>query len=355
MEEGQRLLPLEGLEEPAKQPVGEHLRPLRLTSAYDLYWYFAAERQAIFFRRLRGEAPPWTQDSVLGSYKFTNAYRALDRTSQYLIRNVIYRPDLPTSPREVFFRIVLFKLFNRIETWNYLEQAVGAPTWEAFSFELYDGLLSELLAVGVPIYSSAYIMPPGTKQWGHDKKHRNHLAMLQRMILDEVPEQLTQTTRMQDGFDLLHSYPTIGDFLAYQLITDINYSLLVDYSESEFVVPGPGALSGIRKCFSYSAGLNAEELIRFVADRQEEEFARLGIKFSSLWGRRLQFIDCQNLFCEIDKYTRVSNPEITGLFKRTRIKRRFSPNPEALKVWLPPKWRLTTGTDDGNALTERSS
>ena len=58
------------------------------------------------------------------------------------------------------------------------------------------------------------------------------------------------------------------------------------------------------------------------------------------WGRRLQLIDCQNIFCEVDKYTRVSNPEIAGLFKRTRIKRRFSPNPEKLDVWFPPKWKL---------------
>ena len=51
------------------------------------------------------------------------AYRASDRVSQYLIRNVIYRHD--QGPEEVFFRIMLFKLFNKIETWELLEEHSG--------------------------------------------------------------------------------------------------------------------------------------------------------------------------------------------------------------------------------------
>ena len=67
-------------------------------------------------------------------YKFTNAYRASDRVSQYLIRNVIYRDDMPKSPREVFFRIVLFKLFNKIDTWKLFEQVLGPITFEDYRF-----------------------------------------------------------------------------------------------------------------------------------------------------------------------------------------------------------------------------
>jgi len=317
-----------------------HLRPLGTTLAYDLFWLFAAERQNIFLRRLKGERPPWTDDVILKTFKFTNTYRILDRTSQYLIQHVIYRDGPSNSPSDVFFRIVLFKLFNKVDTWKYLEEAVGGISWKAYDFHLFDEILTRLISQGVAIYSSAYIMPPGTQQWGHAKKHRNHLALLECMMRDRVPEQLMSTRRMQDGFEVLRAYPTIGDFLGYQLITDINYSEIVNYSESEFVVPGPGALSGLHKCFSKFAGLNGPELIRLVADRQDAEFERLSVSFPSLWGRRMQLIDCQNVFCEIDKYTRMSNPEIRGLFNRTRIKRRFSANPEPLSVWFPPKWNL---------------
>ena len=64
-----------------------HILPLKPTVVYDTYWRFAAERQEIFFRRVvRTSQPPWTADPILAEYKFTNAYRASDRVSQYLIR-----------------------------------------------------------------------------------------------------------------------------------------------------------------------------------------------------------------------------------------------------------------------------
>lgn len=317
-----------------------HISPARPSPAYDIYWRFAVERQRIFFSRITNHSEPWTTDPILSTHKFTNAYRASDRTSQYLIRNVIYREDLPNTAREVVFRIFLFKVFNRIETWELLESALGRLIYEDYSFEEYDQVLSESMSAGKPIYSSAYIMPPGTKQWGYKKKHRNHLMMIKRMMDDNLPDHIAATSRMQDGYALILNYPTMGEFLAYQLITDINYSEIVDYSEMEFVVPGPGALSGIRKCFLDTGGLNSAEIIRFMADRQEWEFERLNLEFSSLWGRPLQLIDCQNLFCEIDKYTRISNPEIRGTSNRTRIKHRFKPNSDSLTFWYPPKWGL---------------
>jgi hypothetical protein len=88
--------------------------PLKPTEVFDTYWRFAAERQEIFFARAAGLPPPWTEDDILARFKFTNAYRAADRVSQFLIRRVIYRADLPGSADEVFFRTILFKLFNRI-------------------------------------------------------------------------------------------------------------------------------------------------------------------------------------------------------------------------------------------------
>ena len=106
--------------------------PLKPTPVYDSYWRFAAERQHVFFRRLKRLPPPWTDDPILQTYKFTNAYRASDRVSQYLIRRVIYRDDLPDDPAEVVFRVLLFKLFNRIETWELLEKAVGPRDLRGF-------------------------------------------------------------------------------------------------------------------------------------------------------------------------------------------------------------------------------
>jgi hypothetical protein len=317
-----------------------HLAPAKVSEVYESYWRFAAERQAVFFRRARGEGSPWTSNAVLATYKFTNAYRASDRVSQYLIRHVIYRADLPNTPREVFFRILLFKLFNKIETWELLERSLGPITVEDYRFAPYDEVLSRAMRDGRRIYSAAYIMPPGSSAFGRSAKHQNHLLLLERMMEDRLPERLAQTRSMQDGFEKLRAYPTIGDFLAYQIITDVNYSEITGFSEMDFVVPGPGARDGLRKCFTDPGGLNEPELIRLMADLQEQEFERLGLDFQSLWGRRLQLIDCQNLFCEVDKYARVAHPQIAGRTCRTRIKQKFEPTPAPIAHFYPPKWKL---------------
>lgn len=320
--------------------VSNHLAPAKTTAVYDSYWRFAAERQRVFYRRVLGTAWPWTENPVMAVYKFTNAYRASDRVSQYLIRRVIYRDDLPKSADEVVFRILLFKLFNKIETWERLELALGPISFADYRFDRYDEVLSKAMAEGHRVYSAAYIMPPGSSAFGCRAKHQNHLKLLEMMMAQALPEKLASARSMQKGFELLRAYPTIGDFLAYQFVTDVNYSEVTDFSEMDFVIPGPGARDGLRKCFADTGGLSDAELIRLMADRQGEECARLGLEFPSLWGRPLQLIDCQNLFCEVDKYARVAHPEAAGLTGRTRIKQKFAAQAQPIEFWYPPKWGI---------------
>ena len=321
-----------------KPSMMSRLSPAKPTIVYETFWRFAVERQEVFFRKLQGLPAPWTTDAILARHKFTNAYRASDRVSQYLIRHVIYEGD--QSPEEVFFRTMLFKLFNRIETWEMLRERLTAICRADYSFQKYDDILSEALAAGTRIYSAAYMMPSGRGSFGHTRKHRNHLLLLERMLADDVPQRITSASSMAQAFEVLRSYPTIGNFLAYQFVTDLNYSEVTDFSEMEFVVPGPGALDGIRKCFSDLGGLTEANLIRVVTERQEDEFERLGLRFRDLWGRRLQLIDCQNLFCEVSKYARVKHPQIEGLSNRTRIKQSYRPSTRPIPYWYPPKWGI---------------
>jgi len=318
----------------------KHLAPLQVTAVYDTYWRFAAERQRVYMQRVANQPAPWTADPIISIHKFTNAYRASDRVSQYLIQRVIYRDDLPKSPEEVLFRILLFKLFNKIETWELLERHFGEVTLAGYKFKYYDHVLANAKAAGERIYSAAYIMPPGSAAYGYAAKHQNHLQLLEQMCKDKLALKLGKLRRMQQGFELLKAYPTIGDFLAYQFIVDVNYSEITDFPEMEFVVAGPGAKDGLKKCFTHTAGLNEPELIRLMADLQTYEFERLGLKFESIWGRQLQLIDCQNLFCEVDKYSRVAHPDISGISGRSRIKQKFVSSGLVLQPWYPPKWNL---------------
>lgn len=327
------------------------LSPAKITEVYDSYWRFAAERQEVFFKRLTGAQPPWSSDPILNRYKFTNVYRASDRVSQYLIRNVIYNTHLPSSPKETLFRILLFKLFNKIETWELLVSNFGDLTFEDYNFRHYDAVLSNAISKGKRIYSAAYIMPSGKSSFGFARKHANHLKLIELIVESNTHKRLAVAKTMQQAFEIMKHFPTLGDFLAYQLTIDINYSNIINFSECEFVVPGPGAKGGISKCFSDTGGLNNVELIKLMTDRQEKEFERLNIPFKNLWGRPLQLIDCQNLFCEVDKYARVKHPEIKGLSDRTRIKQTFKATIKPIDFWFPPKWDINQNISPVNHKT----
>ena len=302
---------------------------------YRAYWWFASERQRVFLRRTAGELAPWTSDPIIARFKFTNTYRASDRVSQFLIREVIYRDDF--APDETLLRIVLFRLFSKPSTWQALEREFGPICHATLRDDRVGRLLEDLQRKG-PIYTSAFILC-ANKAYGHDQKFRNHLALVQHMFCRRaLPRAVARARSLADIYEALLAYPLIGPFMAYQLAIDINYSELVDFDEDEFTVPGPGAERGIRKIFPSARPRDMAPIITRMAANQEEEAAMLGIELPTLFGRRLHAIDCQNLFCELDKYARVAFPEITS--DRTRIKAAFKPSREPLELFSPPKWRI---------------
>jgi hypothetical protein len=305
----------------------------------DTYWGFANERQNIFFNKI-SNSEILTLDPILTKHKFTNAYRASDRVSQYLIKNVIYGDSIH-SEEDVLFRILLFKIFNKIDTWGLLESEFGNISASNFNFTAFNIVLQDAMDANESIYSGAYIMASGKSIFGFDRKHENHLKLLEKKILNEkFIDKVKSSKSLEQLYYYLLELPTFGSFLAYQFAIDINYSELVNFDEMDFVVPGPGAKDGIRKCFTDCGSYNDMDIIKYVTDIQEKEFDRLGLDFQELWGRRLQLIDCQNLFCETDKYARVAHPEIDGISNRKRIKQIYKPKNEAIKLFYPPKWDI---------------
>jgi len=313
-------------------------RALQPTPVFDTYWRFAAARQRVYLARLGEARPAVPADPVIAAHRFTNCFRACDRVSQYLIGTVSYRG--PQEWQEVFFRTLLFKMFNKVSTWQLLEEQVGEVAWEGYGFEAYDRVLSKAFASGQRLYSAAYITPPPAL--GQARKHANHLRLLELMMDRGAPHRVQQAGSMREAYQVLLGFPALGPFLAYQYLIDLNYAAGLSFSEMDFVVPGPGARDGIRKCFGAAADGIEAEVIRYMADTQQDHFDRLGLDFSGLRGRPLQLIDCQNLFCEVDKYARVAHPEVAGISGRSRIKQLYRPEAAPVTAWFPPKWGINT-------------
>ena len=312
--------------------------PIPRDGIYKFYWYFASERQQTFQRRVGGQPGPWTDDPILQEYKFCNVFRAADRVSQYMIREICYH-DEPCSPEDRIFQIVAFRTFSKIDTWRSLRDYLGRhPTLDDLADGSFGEGLEQVKVRNGGLYTGAFILC-AADAYGQPSKHRNHVELFRHMFLkDEMGETLQEARSLRDVYEKLHQYPLMGDFMSYQIAIDLNYSTVINFSENDFTQAGPGALRGIRKCFEDLRDYSPPEIILWMVEHQEEEFARLGLPFNGLWGRQLHAIDCQGLFCETDKYCREAAPELASA--RKRIKARFTPTPEPFRLFFPPKWDI---------------
>lgn len=313
-------------------------QPVPRPGVYELYWTFAARRHAAFERRVAGKPPPWSDDPILQRFKFCNVFRAADRVSQYLIRHVAYGASTDT-PEDRLFQIVAFRTFSQPATWDGVVARLGrAPTLEDLSSGRFELALDQVKQERGGLYTGAFILC-ATKAFGFDEKHRNHVALFKHMFLqNDAGNRLRAAESLRSVVKLLQAFPLTGEFMAYQLAIDLNYSDLLNFDEDDYTQAGPGALRGLAKVFVDLGDYSPSDAILWMVERQERELQRLGLEFSGLWGRRLHAIDCQGLFCEVDKYCREAVPELRS--NRSRIKAKFAPSSEPLPLYFPPKWGI---------------
>lgn len=302
------------------------------------YFYFIQERMNIFWGRYNHH-DHLTDDPILQEYKFTNVYRASDRVSQYLIKNVIYKDLDRYAPEDVLLRILVFKVFNRIETWEYLNKHLDVRV-NTFNVERLSKLLTKRQK-DYPIFSNAYMMAGSHVRYADIKtKHQVWLQMIEdEFIQGRGAEKVLDAMSMSEVYNQLRDYPLIGDFLAYQYTIDFNYSPYLNFDEDSFVKAGVGAVRGIKKCF-LSFGNSFEDAIYYIHDHFEELQERYGYTdFRPLPGRKLKLIDLQNCFCETDKYLRAKMPELK--VGNVRIKQHYKPTKEMINFYFPDKWGVT--------------
>lgn len=309
--------------------------------AFKYYFYFLQERMNIYWKKCKGQIGQLSDDDILNTYKFTNVYRSTDRVSQYLIRNVIYNEDVTDfNEVDILLRIIIFKIFNKIETWEYLENKLGVLRQSNFNLDKINMLLLERRQ-NQPIFNNAYMMTGTHKNYNHlNYKHEKWLQMVNNELLNNgIFRRIIKAKSLNEIFDLLNSCSFIGRFLAYQYTIDFNYSTFIDFSENSFVKAGIGAIRGIKKCFKTLGDYSFEDAIRFTQENLEGLQAKYGFtSFENLYGRKPTLIDLQNCFCETDKLLRAKLPELN--MGNVRIKQKYRNHSEPLSFYFPPKWGI---------------
>lgn len=268
------------------------------------FLWFMCERQRIWERKeVEEQPPPWTDDPVLQKYHFCNVYRRLDAGTQYLLENIVGQGD----DADVFFNIIFYRFLNLPTSY---EVAGGFTPVEEFDPEY---VVEELTVQSqdFTVFSPAYRISP-TRFADSDSKLENiFYGIFRDDILENFPEYY-QGVMQSESLEIAHRVLTqirgVGDFLGYELVTDMNYDLL-DFSENDFVNAGPGAQRGIELIWGTDFDESYEAKIRYLVQFQHTLFHHFDLKFP-YWeekGDELTCRDFEHSLCEYHKFWRVKH------------------------------------------------
>jgi hypothetical protein len=264
--------------------------------------YFIWEREAIRLARENGHAAPWTQDPVLGKYKFTNIRRRDDRVSQWVLQHVI-EPN--KSRNDLWFILLITRLINWPPTLKRLieDDILFRPALE-FEPEEFSASIERFKSEGNKVYSGAYMVYPTKMDPGGVKS----LAVAKHIIspalkLDErIHKILDKDEPLVGSFvNALSSSFGISTFMAGQVAADLTYAPHLGYAADlyTFAPIGPGSSRGLNYL------LNRAPSAGWTQDNFNAALIKiLNAVIDELEIDDLTLHDVQNCMCEFSKYCR---------------------------------------------------
>src|SRR5260370_17130826 len=157
--------------------------------------------------RVWGEPGRWTADPILREFRFCIVFRAAERVSQYMIRDVCYH-DEPCTPEDRLFQIVAFRTFSKSATWRAVRDVVGRyPVLDDLADGSFTSALDQARQCNGGLYTGAFILC-ATDAYGQSAKHRNHVELFRHMFLhDQLGAKLLEAPSLPTGYALLPAYP----------------------------------------------------------------------------------------------------------------------------------------------------
>lgn len=312
------------------------------------YFEFIENRMDAFW--CKNNNIPFKGNEIISRYKFTNVYRCLDRTSQFLINDIILKHEETTTPEDMLFKILLFKHFNKIETWEFILTKFKYEDIK-YSKEFLKQLSSSLReyndSTSTPIYSGAYVMFC-IKNEPNQRRYDVYFDLYSKEIENGLFERQLNSKTLCEVYEEFRKIDMHGDFLSMQYSIDFNYSKFLNHSENDFIIPGLGCVRGIDRCFTGHTKSNINhyiDILNFMKDNFSKLYEDLtGNDFSILKNKLLPnhdltLIDIQNCFCETDKYLRaVGDKTISSL--SSKPKQYYKPISAIKKFYFPKKYNM---------------
>lgn len=270
-----------------------------------LAWIY--ERHLIWEKRARRRAYPWTDDPILGKFRFCNVYREQDKVTQWIAK--YWRKPLSEDvnmlrddgPGVMIFWMAVARYVNRINTLNEITMMLHND-WRPNEFKKR---LHMRQAHGEQVFGAAYIV--STNGVSMDKI--DYVADVVLSPLWKTRNKFVCGVPLARIYDDLRSGMGVGSFMAGQIIADIKYAPQFRGAKDWWTwsTPGPGSKRGLNRLL----GRDKDTPIRAWAEEMAALLAVVAPAVEKKGMPRIHAQDLQNCLCEFDKYERVRKGEGT--------------------------------------------
>ena len=270
--------------------------------------HFITERHSIYKKKSQGLPPPWSDDIIFQTSKFTNVRRELDTESRKYITNIARNPALTYD--EKLANTILFRIWNK---WESMERLGGPWSWEDLTTKDLT-INAKNVVEAAPDYAwfTNAFMVSGVMT-GLKTKGAYNVFKVTHYFTQLIPAIKLKTTA-EGVYEQLKTVSGLGDFLSFQIFVDFTYIVAFPFGEDEFAIPGPGSRRGLDLLLS-KRDLPYPQALLWVQANLPKIWQELGLKWSpdELFNdrpknrRTMTLATWQNCFCELSKYHRIAN------------------------------------------------
>lgn len=271
------------------------------------FFQLARERYNILLRRRAGQLWPWTTDTHLQTWRFTNIFREDDRTTTWFrvnlrdpLNDLISFNDEHQARLKLVEATMIFRWFNRISTGEIIKDLL---------LDKWDGDIAyNRLKNQDKIFTGAYIVigqPNMPKLNGVLRAIHQARPQLPRMVPKWGPS-------LEASWNDIKTIDYLGGFMSHEIVQDLRYTKILENATdiNTWSNMGPGAIRGMSWIvYGHAEGFNnsvvqqkkmlelAVELLEM--SRQEEYWPQA-------WPR-WEMHQVEFLLCEVAKYYRSLN------------------------------------------------
>lgn len=291
------------------------------------FFKYARDRQIIHLSRQAGYPKPWTRDPILRDNRFCNVFREDDKTTAWFRENM---RNVLSGTHHVLLATVAFRWFNRIETGKALCSLKIGIQNGCFDVEEARAEILRHRELG-PYVTGAYIIktPDGMGKldgvlWCiHQFLQQGGNNLAEDMM---YRAKTANSYSLEEAHNCLVEFPFMGDFMAYEVVTDLRHTKLLRNAPDicSWANPGPGAARGWARVEgkspdTYNRSSKSDRKILIAGMQELLDYSRREQYWPIEWGR-WEMREVEHTLCEFDKYVRAQ--------EGGRMKQRYNGKPE---------------------------